>query len=130
MMAFRTRCNFAIFVGPLVLLSSILIATHGIPRGLNVNRWTVLTGIGLVLSYLTMGIACARMEKHSWDQCNKWRETIVLLSNDVAITKEHLVCKYEIGLGYGVTYAAMIVAFICVVYLTTHLSIAASAGGG
>jgi len=118
LMAFRERINFAVFIGPFVLLGATLYG-KGIPH----VRWAEVTrkvwiGIGLsfvgvVLSYLTMGIACSLIEVHIWKQCNKWRERIAEIScgHNKGFTLEQLAFEHRIKRGYLWVYLAMVIAF-------------------
>lgn len=128
LMIFRTRCNFAVFVGPFVLLGSVLIAAKGNLHGLSIDRWIIVSSVGLVLSYATMGIACSSIEAHMWKQCNAWRRLIARITSDdsAKIGEEELEFGQTILKGYVITYAAMIIAFFCVIYIISHLNIVSS----
>lgn len=128
LMIFRTRCNFAVFVGPFVLLGSVLIATKGNLHGLSIDLWIIVSSVGLVLSYATMGIACSSIEAHMWKQCNQWRRLIALITSgeSAKIGEQELEFRQRILKGYLITYAAMIVAFFCVVYIISHMNIVSS----
>jgi hypothetical protein len=118
LMTFRERINFAVFIGPFVLLGATL---YG--KGLPYVHWGAITGkawtgltlsfVGLVLSYLTMGIACSLIEVHIWKQCNKWRERIAEISSghNTGFTLEQLKFEHRIKRGYLWVYLAMIIAF-------------------
>lgn len=62
LIAFRERINFAVFVGPFVLLGATL-AGKGIPRinldvmPFNAKIWLLLLFVVVILSYLTLGIS-------------------------------------------------------------------------
>jgi len=128
LMAFRERINFTVFVGPFVLLGAMLYGGI-IPR----ISWGDLTGaakLGLffslllaVLSYLTMGIACSRIEKHIWDQCNIWRARIADISsgNKKTLTIEDLHFEEHLTKGYLWVYFAMVIAFVSVIALVLIL---------
>jgi len=118
LMTFRERINFAVFIGPFVLLGATLYG-KGIPRihldalTQNAKIGLALSFTGVVLSYLTMGIACSLIEVHIWKQCNKWRERIAEISagDNKGFTLDQLEFKPRIKRGYAWVYGAMIVAF-------------------
>jgi len=118
LMAFRERINFAVFIGPFVLLGATLYG-KGLPHvhwgEVSAKAWTgiTLSFAGLVLSYLTMGIACSLIEVHIWKQCNKWRERIAEISSghNTGFTLEQLKFEHRIKRGYLWVYLAMLVAF-------------------
>lgn len=70
LMSFRERINFAVFIGPFVLLGATLYG-NGIPH-IRCYAFTQRAKIGIavallgvVLSYLTMGIACSLIRSTS-----------------------------------------------------------------
>ncbi|HSS22332.1 MAG TPA: hypothetical protein VLL54_19830 [Pyrinomonadaceae bacterium] len=130
LMKFRERINFAVFVGPFVLLSAILFG-RGFPQvnwgSLSGKAWFGL-GISLLLtllSYLMLGICCSRIEEHMWNYCNKLRERIAEISSGLncGFTYENLEYKGWIKLGYRYVYGAMLVAFLSAVLLMVILQI-------
>jgi hypothetical protein len=128
LMTFRERINFAVFVGPFVLLGATL---YG--KGLPDVHWGQITGkglaglifsfVGLMLSYLTMGIACSLIEVHIWKQCNKWRERIseISIGHNTGFTLEQLKFEHRIKRGYLWVYSAMIIAFASAITLVMIL---------
>ncbi len=125
LMTFRARINFAVFIGPFVLLGSLLIAAKGVPRGITIDGWTVAACIGLALSYVAMGMACAAIEAHIWRQCNVWRCIIARIASDSStkINEEELTFGESLRKGYVVVYIAMIVAFLCVMQIISHVNV-------
>jgi hypothetical protein len=128
LMTFRERINFAVFIGPFVLLGATLYG-KGIPRihfgdlSPTAGVGLVLSFIGVILSYLTMGIACSLIERHIWEQCNRWRALIAEISrgHDTGFTLKELEFEQGIKRGYLVVYSAMIVAFGCAITLALIL---------
>lgn len=121
LMTFRARINFAVFIGPFVLLGSLLYSGKYF---VGVRNWWILsiTLVVLILSYLTMGWACASIEIHVWKQCNKWRALIARISSGTtAVTADELEFKHKLRLGYWVVYGAMTLAFICVLLIISQL---------
>jgi len=128
LMIFRERINFAVFIGPFVLLGAILYG--GIIPRINWGSLTRTAKIGFalslllaILSYLTMGIACSRIEKHMWDQCNVWRERIADISSGrkTAFTIEDLRFEEHLKEGYLWVYLAMVIAFVSAIALVLIL---------
>lgn len=128
LMTFRERINFAVFIGPFVLLGATLYG-KGIPR----VHWAELSAtarvglffsfVAVILSYLTMGIVCSLIERHIWKQCDKWRERIAEISrgHDKGFTLQELEFEEEITTGYRWVYGAMIVAFVSAITLVLIL---------
>lgn len=128
LMTFRERINFAVFIGPFVLLGATLYG-KGIPS----IKWgeltptaeivLVLSFVGIILSYLTMGISCSLIEAHIWRQCNLWRGLIAEISrgHTEGFTLEQLEFQERLQRGYRWVYGAMIVAFGCAITLVLIL---------
>ena len=118
LMTFRERINFAVFIGPFVLLGATLYG-KGIPHinwgEVGSKTWILLivSFLGVILSYLTMGIACSLIEVHIWQQCNKWRARIANISSghDTGFIPKQLEFHHRLRRGYLWVYGAMIVAF-------------------
>jgi len=128
LMTFRARINMAVFVGPFVLLGSLLIAAKGVPRGINIDAWTVAFFVGLAMSYITMGMACAGIEAHIWRQCNAWRRLIARMTIDSTrkVSEEELTFSESLRKGYVIVYLAMILAFLCAMLITSRINIVTS----
>src|SRR2546428_8205040 len=128
LMAFRERVNFAVFIGPFVLLGATLYG-KGIPRinwsGVTRAAWIglVLSFLGVICSYLTMGIACSLIEVHIWQQCNTCHGLIAEISqgNMTEFQADQVVFKERLRRGYLWVYGAMIVAFTCAITLVLIL---------
>jgi len=127
LMAFRERINFTVFVGPFVLLGAMLYG--GILR-LNWGGLPLSAKLGFgsslllaLLSYLTMGIACSKIEKHMWDQCNIWRARIADISSGSkkAFTLDDLRFEERLNRGYLLVYIAMVIAFVSAIALVLIL---------
>src|SRR5438128_643104 len=119
LMTFRERINFAVFIGPFVLLGATLYGNGIVPRinwsGVSRGSWLGLgiSFLGVILSYLTMGIACALIEKHMWKQCNTWRTLIaeIIRGCDSGLTADQIGFEEHLIKGYLWVYFAMVIAF-------------------
>ena len=123
LMTFRARINLAVFVGPFVLMAS-LVFRNDIPRG--IHLWSVKTlipAIVLALIYLTLGWVCCSIETQIWKKCNEWRQSIADLSSGktTSVAPAQLEFKHKLRLACMVVYSAMIVAFMCVGILISQV---------
>jgi hypothetical protein len=117
LMAFRERINFAVFIGPFALLGAMLYL-KGFPHiswgGITLKAWVgmAVSLVAVILSYLTMGIVCYRIEAHIWDQCNIWRERIADISrgDEHGFKLDQLKFEHHLKTGYLLVYLVMIVA--------------------
>jgi hypothetical protein len=121
-MTFRTRANLPVFLGPFVLLGSV-VASKGVPSGITVNGWTYFYFAGLALSYVAMGVSAAGIESQIWNQCNKWRGLIANATSQspVGVTKEDLKFDNKLNRGYLVVYLAMLGAFVFALLIVLRL---------
>ena len=123
LMIFRERINFAVFIGPFVLLGAMLYGRGIIPRinwgDVTRTAWIALVVCFLfvILSYLTMGISCAFIERHMWEQCNIWRARIAEISggHNKGFSLEQLRFQQYLMTGYLLVYFAMIIALACAI---------------
>lgn len=76
-MSLRTRTAFTIWIGPYVVLGSIVVATKG-GFTLDVHSWPFPLGLVIaVLFYLVLGYLAGRIEKFSLYRSNQWRKCII-----------------------------------------------------
>ncbi len=89
-MNFRTKIAFTVFIGPFLLLGSIIVGTKGtVKLRLDIAHdwWAVLL---VVLAFLALGWISGAVERQVWRRINKWRRCIVRLQTDPEITTEEL----------------------------------------
>jgi hypothetical protein len=126
MMTFRTRANLPVFLGPFIVLGSVVIGQKQIPQGLRIDALTIIAIVGLAASYLGMGLAAARIEISMAKQCNKWRDLIAKIVTDETAITENIQRELNytpVGYrGYAAVYFAMFVGFICVLTIILHLT--------
>jgi len=128
MMTFRTRANLPVFLGPFIVLGSVVIGQKQTPKGLSIDALTITAIVGLAASYLAMGLAAARIEVSMAKQCNRWRDLIAkIVTDDTTITEniQHQLKYTPVGYrGYVAVYFAMFVGFICVLTIILRLTFA------
>ena len=126
MMTFRAKINFAVFVGPFVLLGSLMVSAKGVPRSIDFDKRTTIAAILLLMSYILMACTCAAIERQMWRKCNQWRAVIFRLvtNSPEPIEERDLNFPESVRLGYWLVYVAIIVAFGCAVWLVSRVQIA------
>lgn len=126
MMTFRTRANLPVFLGPFIVLGSIVIGQRQTPQALRIDAYTIVAIVGLAASYLGMGLAAAHIELSMAKQCNKWRDLITKIVTDDTTITEKIKCELRytpVGYrGYMAVYFAMFVGFICVLTIILRLT--------
>jgi len=115
LMIFRSRIVFVVLAGPFIYMGSFLISPQVFsPAG----SWLA---IGLASSwYMSFGYFCYRGDKGILEQCNKWRDLIICLSegkdinslNEEDFRHEPRSMRAYLG-GFAITLAT----FICIIYL-------------
>jgi len=108
MMTYRTRIAFIVFVGPFVLLSSVLVGAKRMPNIAKLTHWTFIAGGVLCAVYIVLGLVSAMIEGAMWSQCNRWRAQIASLvaREDVDATGEN------VQFGHGRLLRTYVIAFI------------------
>jgi len=74
---FRTRIAFVAWIGPFILLSSVIVASKGIFRIPTNDPLFIRASILCCICYLALGYIGAKMEKMSWERCNFLRQKII-----------------------------------------------------
>jgi hypothetical protein len=114
MMAFRTRIGFGMFVGPFVLLGSIIVAAKGQAVSFQPN-WYVWAALGVdVICFLGIAYIASQIEAQAIKQCNKWRGLIADLSEGPSkgIDKTKLEANLRWGRWPGVETAYLVGYFL------------------
>jgi hypothetical protein len=126
MMTFRTRANLPVFLGPFILLGSVVIGQKQTPHGLRIDALATTAIIGLAASYLAMGLAAARIEISMAKQCDRWRDLIAKIVTDDSTLEENIKSQLKytpVGYrGYTFVYFAMFVSFLCVLIIVLRLT--------
>jgi hypothetical protein len=79
-MTFRTRIAFIAWIGPFILLGSLLVATKGLFRVPGGDPVFLTAVAATCLCYLLLGYIAARLEKEAGDRCNDLRQKLVRYS--------------------------------------------------
>jgi hypothetical protein len=126
-MTFRTRIAFIAWIGPFILLGSLLVATHGLFRVPDRDRVFLAAVIATCLCYLLLGYIGARLEKEAWDRCNKLRQKLIQYSklqsvdglNDADLEHQAM-SKRAIPLYMG-AFAVILIGFLSVSIATCRI---------
>lgn len=127
MMGFRTKSAFIVWIGPYVLLSSVIIATDG-DFSLTMNCAMKLALITASVSYLILGIIAGLIERGFWRRCNILRQCILELSDvgEHESKMDHLM-NYEVEKlvlpGYIAVFLIIGISFGAVAYLTSGIKL-------
>lgn len=123
-MQFRNRISFTVFVGPFILLGSVIIAAGKVKLEFKEVGWVWwLWALGAAAGFVYLGWIAGGIEQHAWNQVKKWRELLVaiLAGNVVTETeaKSHIVESGVSGvrLNYLRAFLVILVTFVAIGYL-------------
>jgi len=124
MTTWRSRASLSVFLGPYVILGSILIGTKGLAISVTGNLCLfILSVLGLAVCFIGLGFASASVEEHCWDYCNKLRTLVAKLQRG-EITKlgdDDLVFPHRVKTTYIYTYILLIISFVFTVVIISQL---------
>jgi len=125
--AFRNRVAFLTWIGPIVVLGSVVVAAKGNLPIRVVNVWgTVIPGIIIVVCYLGLGVVAAKIEKHAWNHVNSVRNILLSLATDDSY--EWKISDYRdninrrIVMAYSLACVLVITAAVCMTVMTFSIS--------
>jgi hypothetical protein len=124
MMTFRTRIAFIVFLGPFVLLSSILVGTKRMPDIAKLTPWTFIAIGVLCTCYIVLGLVSGMIERGIWRQCNRWRAQIATLvaRKDMNVTSESVqFSDRHLLLAYVIAFILFFLSFIAMIFLISSL---------
>ena len=131
----RSRASLSVILGPFVVLGSLVIGMRGSPVRLTFDATALVLGVLACASFLALGYLSARIEVHTWDQCNRWREMISRLCTDRGDgegsdpTAVVLVFPHRLIRVYVWSYAIMLVSFLSTTALVAHVLLNAWTAG-
>lgn len=122
LMEFRTKINFTLFIGPFIVLGSYLVATKDFHIVFYYDVFSLLPAILLSISWIALGVAAARVEKHIWDQYNQWRILILHLQSPdpPKIVEKDIVFEHNLRKAYLRVYFFLLVGFVSTVILLAN----------
>lgn len=124
-LTFRTRSAFTIWIGPYLLLGSILIATEA-PVSFECTAWV----IAALLVYVALGVVSGWIERHYWRKCNDARELIVELTTEKGGERDRvleLMIDHQTGRlftllgGYALVFGMIAFSFVAVGVVVSRL---------
>jgi hypothetical protein len=86
----RNRISFSLWVGPFLVLASVIVGSEKGGFGLQnpgVLAWLIL-GIAAFLFFWLIAFIIGRIEQGAWKQCNEWRKCIIKLQMDQELKED------------------------------------------
>lgn len=126
MMVFRTKIAFALLIGPFLLLGPFLVNARGSSISFKWDRLGLLATVFYCISFIGIAFVCAGIEKHIWDQCNRWRQLIAELHNNpqLPIKADDIKFVHNLDKGYYTGYGLLLIAVLCIVIMMTKVRVA------
>jgi hypothetical protein len=118
MMTFRSRIAYTVWIGPFVVVGAYLLATKERPTSPHWDGLGIASILLAVVFFAALAWVLADVEKHTWDQCNKWREKIALLHAGLKEPLRPADLHFEPGLrlGYGLAGLFILLIFFTVLF--------------
>jgi hypothetical protein len=129
-MDFRSKIAFTFWIGPFVVLSSIILSADkaGETLDLTLSR-SQLWAIAIAVSaYLVLGFFGGAIERQAWEKCNEWREAILLVQRNEQTDQEtlkdlvlHKSIANQIHFSYLFVFFLMAIIFCASAFLAFQL---------
>jgi hypothetical protein len=122
----RARAAFYWLMGPFVAFGSVVIITRQVPSFSTLGWPGRVAILFACASFILMGILGAKMEAHMWDQCNRWRKSILLLTTEGAspILKEGEVMEWQrVRTAYLCAHFLLLFALLSTLFLVSSSTV-------
>jgi hypothetical protein len=117
-MNFRVRISFTLFIGPFIVLGSLIIVTRGQGVELDLSRIQPSIKWSAVATFMLLGFVAGGIEVQTWNQINRWRECIGKLVSGQRIGQDGLneylkdtVLTRRVVWYYGAVFSLIVLAF-------------------
>ncbi|HJR08463.1 MAG TPA: hypothetical protein VJ842_14475 [Pyrinomonadaceae bacterium] len=126
----RNRISFSLWVGPFLVLGSIIVANQKNGFSPSFNTWKSWIAAALAaLGFCALGYIAGEIEAGAWKKCNEWRQCIIRLQSEDEVTAkdlEELIIYEQVAsrVTHVYTYVFLIILmiFAATAYLTTQLT--------
>ncbi len=114
---FRIRSAFTVWIGPFLLLGSVIVAKNGVYT-IEFDLLSVVSGVVAFVLYMGLGIGAGVIEKTNWKRCDDLRKILMGLISEESINidtdlfyelgREKKVVKFyiEVFLGIAIIFIA------------------------
>jgi hypothetical protein len=126
----RNKVSFSLWIGPFLLLGSIIVGTEKGGLGLHAPglvAWLVM-GIAALLFFGVISHVIGQVEEGAWQKCDHWRECIIRIQSGEKLDRkeyERLVLypelKDKVSDTYRKVFAISFVLFAATVYFISQL---------
>ena len=128
-MTFRTRIAFFVWIGPFLILSSIVVGTKGLFRVDLHDFWFQLAMAAFSISYIGLGVLGWLIEHGAWKRCDVLRRKIIeyaKLESVNSIKPEdkdilHPDMTKRVGYGYLCAFICLLIGFLSAALAVSRL---------
>lgn len=122
---FRSRASLSVYLGPFIILGSLIIALKDARITSTSSTWTWILAGFAAICYVGIGWMSGKIEDHGWKVCNRYRELIARLHENPKepVKKEDLKVEYYTRAAYVAVYLLMLAIFISSITLVSKLQI-------
>ena len=117
---FRSRIAFTVLIGPFVLLGSFIVATHGSSSKSDFHYHNVFPLLVSFFCYVALGVYAGWLDKHSNEQCDRWRRLIVRIAQGGTIQETDFVFRHHSRLAYVAGFILVLFSFLPIAYIVFH----------
>ena len=127
-MNFRTRISFSLWIGPFLILGSVIVSAPKNGLGLSISdRGAWIAVVLAAIAFVGLGGIAGGIEHQAWNKCNEWRRCIIRLQSDATMTEKELesflvdekIAK-NIRLFYEIVFLAILLPFGAIAYLAAE----------
>jgi hypothetical protein len=124
----RNRISFSLWVGPFLVLGSIIVATQRTGFSPSMNSWKpwVAAALGSAC-FCALGYIAGQIEAGAWEKCNEWRQCIIKLQLEEEVLPQDLekLILYKpiaerVSRVYTYVFLIILIIFIATAYLVVQ----------
>ena len=114
MVTWRAKMNFTAYFGPWFVFAGYFAVKETRPVWPTQDDDLKACLAGLAVLYLSFGYGCAFVERHVWEQCNRWRAVIARLhsAETPSVGESDLRFGQRLRLSYLGVYLLMLATFV------------------
>jgi hypothetical protein len=124
MVTWRSKMNFTAYFGPWLVFGGYFALAKVRPTLPEADGCFCLAALIALGGYVLFGVGCGYVEAHAWEQCNRWRQTIVRLArgSDVPDSDDSIEFRQSLVKKYLLVYLLMVVTFGAGAYVLYRLT--------
>lgn len=128
---FRSRVHLSVYLGPFVVFGYFVVTAKGLPASWTIDTLTWVAIVVVCVCFLALGLFCASVEEHTWNQCNRWRMLIARLQkvDPPLLGDNDLVFNQTLKSAYLIAFLLLLLSLFGTIIILARLSPAGASGG-